>query len=325
MLTRAREQAGAGLSQADSGRTPACYAAAMAAPATLLDPVTGRAAEQLLEYPYSDGKILMETDPHADSIVDMRYQLKTHFEARQDVYVAGSMALYYREGDPSAMLAPDVFVVLGVEKKERRSYMVWEEGGVVPAFVVEVASQSTSRLDATSKRATYERIGVREYWRFDPLGELIREGLVGWRLVGGSYEQVRAGRAGSWQRSEVLGLELRAEGRLLRFWDPKQGRALATHSESLRGVAGSGARTRPGSAGARSGSTGARPGAAEDPRIGGPTAVVGHVWLAFYRLEWLTAKRQDGMEQDLLIAGAHAVQIQTNAVATDASQRAFSP
>jgi len=31
------------------------------------------------------------------------------------------------------------------------------------------------------------------------------------------------------------------------------------------------------------------------------------------------------MEQDLLIAGAHAVQIQTNAVATDASQRAFSP
>ena len=208
----------------------------MAAPATLLDPVTGTAAGQPQEYPYSDGKILMETDPHADSIVDMRYQLKTHFEARQDVYVAGSMALYYREGDPSAMLAPDLFVVLGVEKKERRSYMLWEEGGVVPAFVVEVASQSTSRLDATSKRATYERMGVREYWRFDPLGELIREGLVGWRLAGGSYEQVRAGRAGSWQRSEVLGLELRAEGSLLRFWDPQQGRALATHSESLRAL-----------------------------------------------------------------------------------------
>ena len=169
----------------------------MVAPARLLGPVTGRAAEQPLEYPYSDGKILMETDPHADSIVDMRYQLKTHFEARQDVYVAGSMALYYREGDPSAMLAPDLFVVLGVEKKERRSYMLWEEGGVVPAFVVEVASQSTSRLDAASKRATYERMGVREYWRFDPLGELIREGLVGWRLAAGSYEQVRAGRAGS--------------------------------------------------------------------------------------------------------------------------------
>ena len=208
----------------------------MAAPATLLEPVTGHAAEQPQEYPYSDGKILMETDPHANSIVDMRYQLKTHFEARQEVYVAGSMALYYRQGDPSAMLAPDLFVVLGVEKKERRSYMVWEEGGVVPAFVVEVASDSTSRLDATSKRATYERMGVREYWRFDPLGVLIREGLVGWRLAGGSYEQVRPGRAASWHGSEALGLELRAEGRLLRFWDPVQGRALATYSESLRAL-----------------------------------------------------------------------------------------
>ncbi len=208
----------------------------MAAPATLLDPVTGRAAEQPLEYPYSDGKILMETDPHANSIVDMRYQLKTHFEARQDVYVAGSMALYYRHGDPSAMLAPDLFVVLGVEKKERRSYMIWEEGGVVPALVVEVASDSTSRLDATSKRATYEQMGVREYWRFDPLGVLIREGLVGWRLVGGRYEQVRPGRAENWHRSEELGLELRAEGRLLRFWDPLRGQALATYSETLRAL-----------------------------------------------------------------------------------------
>ncbi len=208
----------------------------MAAPATLLEPVTRPAAGQPQEYPYSDGKILMETDPHADSIVDMRYQLKTHFEARQDVYVAGSMALYYREGDSSAMLAPDLFVVLGVEKKERRSFMIWEEGGVAPAFVVEVASQSTSRLDATSKRATYERMGVREYWRFDPLGVLIREGLVGWRLAGGRYEQVRPGRAGTWHRSEELGLELRAEGRLLRFWDPLQGRVLATYSETLRAL-----------------------------------------------------------------------------------------
>ena len=208
----------------------------MAAPGTLLEPVISPAAEQPQKYPYSDGKILMETDPHANSIVDMRYQLKTHFEARQDVYVAGSMALYYREGDPSAMLAPDLFVVLGVEKKERRSYMVWEEGGVVPALVVEVASQSTSRLDATTKRAEYERMGVREYWRFDPLGVLIREGLVGWRLVGRRYEQVRAGRAAGWHRSEALGLELRAEGRLLRFWDPLQRRALATYSEALRAL-----------------------------------------------------------------------------------------
>ena len=208
----------------------------MAAPASLLEPLARPSAGPPEEYPYSDGKILMETDPHADSIVDMRNQLKAHFEARADAYVAGSMAVYYRQGDRAAVVAPDVFVVLGVEKKERRSYLIWEEGGVVPAFVVEVASDSTSRRDATSKRATYEQMGVREYWRFDPLGVLVREGLEGWRLQGGRYKQVRAGRSVGWHRSEALGLELRAEGRLLRFRDPQTGRALVTHSEALRAL-----------------------------------------------------------------------------------------
>ena len=207
----------------------------MVAPASLLEPVTRPSAElPEEEYPYSDGKILMETDPHARSIVAMRDQLDTHFEARADAYVAGSMAVYYRQGDPKAVMVPDVFVVLGVQKKERRSYLIWEEGGVAPAFVVEVASESTSRRDATSKRTTYEQMGVSEYWRFDPLGVLIREGLQGWRLAGGRYERARAGRADGWHRSEALGLQLRAEGRLLRFCDPQTGRALVTHSESQR-------------------------------------------------------------------------------------------
>ncbi len=186
-----------------------------------------------MEYPYSDGKVLMETDPHARSIIDMRDQLDTHFKARQDAYVAGSMALYYRQGDLAAVVVPDVFVVLGaLHKQARKSYLLWEEGGVVPSFVVEVASPSTSRRDATSKRATYEQMGVHEYWRFDPLGELIAGQLEGWRLEGGRYERVRAVRAGGWHRSEALGLELRAERWLLRFHDTRQGRDMLTHAET---------------------------------------------------------------------------------------------
>ncbi len=205
----------------------------MAAPGALLDARADPAAEQPVEYPYSDGKVLMETDPHARTIIDMRDQLDTHFKARQDAYVAGSMALYYRQGDPAAVVVPDVFVVLGaLHKQARKSYLLWEEGGVVPSFVVEVASLSTSRRDATSKRATYERMGVHEYWRFDPLGELIAGQLEGWRLEGGRYERVRAVRAAGWHRSEALGLELRAERWLLRFHDPRQGRDMLTHAET---------------------------------------------------------------------------------------------
>ncbi len=205
----------------------------MAAPGTLVEALTEPDAGQPVEYPYSDGKVLMETDPHARSIIDMRDQLDTHFKARQDAYVAGSMAVYYRQGDPAAVVVPDVFVVLGAAHKQaRKSYLLWEEGGVVPSFVVEVASPSTSRRDATTKRATYERMGVLEYWRFDPLGELIAGRLEGWRLAGGRYERLRAVRAAGWHRSEALGLEMRAERWLLRFHDPRLGRDMLTHAET---------------------------------------------------------------------------------------------
>lgn len=197
---------------------------------------TRPAEVQLEEYPFSDGRVLMETDPHANSIVAMRNQLQWHFEARPDVYVAGSMAVYWREGDPSAVVAPDVFVVLGAAKRQRKSYRTWEDGGVVPAFVVEVASASTSGRDATGKRATYEGMGVQEYWRFDPTGRWIEQGLVGWRLSGGGYERVREETEAGCYRSEVLGLELRAEGWLLRFRDPILGRDLLTYSETSRAL-----------------------------------------------------------------------------------------
>ena len=186
-----------------------------------------------MEYPYSDGKVLIEIDPHALSIIEMRNSLKTHFRDRADAYIAGSMAVYYRQGDPSAVVEPDVFVVLGAQHKEgRKSYLIWEEGGVVPSFVVDVAADLPGRRDATSKRATYERIGVREYWRFDPLCELIPDGLEGWRLEGGRYQSVQAVREAGWHRSEALALELRAEGWLLRFHDPLLGRDLLTHAET---------------------------------------------------------------------------------------------
>ena len=93
----------------------------------------------------------------------MRNQLQTRFEDSPDVYVAGSLAAFYRQGDKEAIVAPDVFAAPGVENRERKSYKIWEEGGVAPAFLVDVASPSTSSRDGTSKRTIGERIGVREF------------------------------------------------------------------------------------------------------------------------------------------------------------------
>ena len=62
-------------------RTPGCYHSTMSAPATLTPPTihsSGVARE--VEYPYSDGQVLMDADPHANAIVAMRNQLQWHFE-----------------------------------------------------------------------------------------------------------------------------------------------------------------------------------------------------------------------------------------------------
>ena len=209
----------------------------MADIATLAPPETRASPAQVDEYPYSDGRILMDADPHANAIVAMRNQLQTHFEDSPEIYVAGSLAVFYSQGDKQAVVAPDVFVVLGVENKERTSYKIWEEGGVVPAFVVEVASPSTSGRDATSKRTTYERIGVREYWRFDPEAIQVPQGIEGWRLDGAGYQRVRVTQQADGMRlyrSLALDLDLRMDGRLLRFHDPLLEHDLLTHSEESR-------------------------------------------------------------------------------------------
>ena len=207
-------------------------------PATLVpEPTSAPVPAREEEYPCSDGLVLMETEPHADAIVAMRNQLQAHFSTRPDVYVAGSMAVYYQQGDPSAVLVPDLFVVKGAPRKPaRKSYRLWDEGGVAPSFVVDVASPSTSERDASVKRLAYERMGVGEYWRFDPTGTLIAEGLVGWRLRGGRYQRARATGLANGYRSVALGLDLRAEGPLLRFWDTRRGRSLPTHAEASRAL-----------------------------------------------------------------------------------------
>lgn len=134
----------------------------MADAATLVRPEARASTAQVDECPSSDGRIVMDADPHANAIVATRNQLQTRFEESPDVCAAGSLTVFYRQGDKEAVVAPDAFVAPGVESRERKSYKIWEEGGVVPAFLVEVASPSTSSRDGTSKRTIDERIGVRE-------------------------------------------------------------------------------------------------------------------------------------------------------------------
>ena len=187
-----------------------------------------------IDYPSSDGKPMADNDAQRAAIIYALDALQTWFAERADVYVSGDLLIYYREGDPGASIAPDVFVVIGAAKHERPSYRLWEEPKA-PDFVLEVASPNTWRDDLGPKRRVYERLGVREYWQYDPTGDCLPQRLQGLRLTVDGYEVQAAERSADGVLtlvSDVLGLELRARaGRQMRFHDPAMGRDLLSHRE----------------------------------------------------------------------------------------------
>ena len=144
--------------------------------------------------------------------------------------VCSDLALHYRLDDTDAALVPDVFVALRVPPREGRlSYKLWQDP--LPELVMEMLSKSTARADVARKRRTYEHLGVREYWLFDPAGFQLPTPLAGHRLRGGRYRPIAADAAGR-LRSEVLGLDLHVQDGELRFRDPATGEDLRTYDEA---------------------------------------------------------------------------------------------
>jgi len=191
--------------------------------------VSTTAAKQIY-YPETDGKPMAETDVHIDALIYLREALRDHFRAAPQVYVAGNMLLYYEEGNPVACVVPDVFVVQGVAKRERRIYRLWEEGQP-SAVVVEITSRGSRLEDLGTKRAVYAMLGVQEYFLYDPLGEYLRPPLQGYQLQEGEYQRLPPGGEGELV-SQVLGLELRVETGRLRVVDSTTGEHLLTPAEA---------------------------------------------------------------------------------------------
>ena len=186
-----------------------------------------------IEYPSSDGQPMADNDKQALAMVHTFTPLLTHYDPADNVYVGLNLLLYYERGNKKRRVAPDVFVARGVPKRSRDTYKIWEEGKA-PDFVLEVASPSSVDRDAEDKMDLYARLGVREYWLFDPKGGLLEPRLQGYALVGRRYRELRGRkRAGVKQAvgSRVLDLELRFEGERLRLWDPATRQYLLNHTE----------------------------------------------------------------------------------------------
>ena len=185
---------------------------------------------QEVYYPESDGQPIGETDFHRREITDLIEALEDHYRNDPQVYVAGNLFLYYTQGDPKAVICPDVFMVRGVSKEPRRTYRLWEEGRV-PSLVIEVTSRATRLDDVSHKKVCYERLGVEEYFLHDPFGEYLNPRLQGFRLVDSRYRPMEPAPGGS-LISQTTGLLLHLEGTGLRLVDAATGEPLLRGQES---------------------------------------------------------------------------------------------
>lgn len=193
-------------------------------------PLELRRKPTAIEYPTSDGKPMAETDLHRDLMIDHILMFQARYENDPNVYVSGNNLIYYEEGDITKCISPDLYFVFGVKKKQRELYKVWEEGGHVPSIAFEFTSKSTRREDKGKKFEIYEqKLKTPELILFDPTGDYLKPALQGHRLENGKYVPIEMVNGRLY--SEVLGLEIVAEGSNLRLYDPVKEEWLLTPRE----------------------------------------------------------------------------------------------
>ncbi len=100
------------------------------------------------------------------------FLLKVLWAQRIDWYFGADMGIYHTTGaHPRVPIVPDGFLSLGVERrkggKSRRSYITWEENGVVPILTLEIVSWSPGG-EYDEKLDIYRKLGVLYYVIYNP-------------------------------------------------------------------------------------------------------------------------------------------------------------
>jgi hypothetical protein len=108
------------------------------------------------------------------------------------------------------------FLVLDVDNRERKSWLVWWEGRF-PDVIIELLSDSTRYIDKGEKKALYEqRFRTPEYYLYDPFSQE----FIGYHLQGVRYHE-RQPDASQQIYSPVTGLYLGVREEWLRWLTPE--------------------------------------------------------------------------------------------------------
>ena len=188
-----------------------------------------------VHYPIDDYEPLAESEYQLFPLTYAHAALRSWFEDDPTIWVGADMFLYYEEGVPQSVVAPDVFVVTETHERHLRNiFQTWVEDRV-PELVLEIMSPSSVHRDTVTKFELYESLGVREYWIYDPTEEGVLEPrLRGNVLVGGEYRPIETREVdGKYLGvSDVLGLEFHANAEWFRFFNPVSGEYLPDNQEN---------------------------------------------------------------------------------------------
>ena len=144
--------------------------------------------EDAVEYPESDDTPV-ESMKQWNVVAQVVMALRRFFGG--GALVAANLGVYYRRGDNTKLVVPDLFVTLGPPKIDTPDvYLTWEQGKP-PDFALEVASKTTFRRDRREKIEIYRALGVKEYFLHDATDRFLKPRLQGFRAVGaGQYAPV---------------------------------------------------------------------------------------------------------------------------------------
>ncbi|MEB3177433.1 MAG: Uma2 family endonuclease [Nostocaceae cyanobacterium] len=182
---------------------------------------------------YSDEPPL-ETELHLRQIILLLTCLEWLWRDRNDFYAAGNLTIYYspRQRKSEDFRGPDFFVVLGTERKTRKSWVVWEEDGKYPNVIVEILSRKTADTDKGLKKQIYQdTFRTPDYFWFDP--DTLE--FTGFHLVDGEYQAIEPNPQGHlW--SHQLGLYLGIYQNYVRFFT-SEGKLVPTPEEDAERMA----------------------------------------------------------------------------------------
>lgn len=179
---------------------------------------------------YSDEPPL-ESDLHRLQMMLLLQCLEWLWRDRKDFYATGNLTIYYSPNQRKSeyFRGPDFFVVLGTERKPRKSWVLWEEDGKYPNVIIELLSDSTADTDRGLKKQVYQdTFRTPDYFWFDPNGEE----FAGFHLVDGRYEALEPNERG-WLWSQQLQLFLGVQDQQLRLFTP-EGELVLTPNEAAQ-------------------------------------------------------------------------------------------